>query len=216
MGNTNTTDVFQARFGWNDDETVVNNTIISSAGVVGLTIGSFLGGSLIANGRRKTAIIAQSIAIIGSLITMIATVPFLTIGRVLCGTSAGIANVVFGKMITENMPEKTAAKYAMMHNAAICIGFLAAFPLGAILPDPDDYEANKEDEMWRVIFLAPAIIGVIVIFCVLFIFNLEPIAYCITTGRDAEGKKHMLRVYRKKDPNTPESIEEILDMQYSW
>ena len=203
MGNTNTTDVFQARFGWTDDETVLNNTIISSAGVVGLTIGCFLGGSLITYGRRQTAILAQLIAIVGSLICMIATVPFLTIGRVLCGTSGGISSVVFGKMIMENMPEKTAAKYASLQGAAICIGFLVALPMGAILPDPDDYEANKEDELWRIIYMAPAMIGVIVICCVLFIFNLEPIAYCIATGRDAEGKKHMLRVYRKKDPSTP-------------
>ena len=147
---------------------------------------------------------------------MLATVPTLTMGRVLTGIAAGVANVCFGKMITENMPEKTASKYAIMHNGSICIGFFFSYPLGAILPASDDFEANKNDQMWRLIYMFPGFIGVVVILFVLSAFNLEPIAYCITTGRDKEGKKHMLRVYRKKDPDTKESIEDILDLQYKW
>ena len=171
---------------------------------------------MIKRGRRRTEIIAQSLAIIGSFIAMNGTVPFLILSRVLTGTAAGIVNICFGKMITENMPETVAARYAIMHNASICIGFFFLYPMGAILPDSEDFEANKNDEMWRAIYMFPGLIGVVVIFFVLFVFNLEPIAYCITTGRDEEGRKHMLRVYKKRDPNTPESIEDILDLQYKW
>ena len=52
-GNGNTADVFQDKFGWDDDETILYNTIISSFGIVGLAVGSFLGGELITRGRRK-------------------------------------------------------------------------------------------------------------------------------------------------------------------
>ena len=52
-GNSNTADVFQDKFGWTDDETILYNTIINSFGIVGLAIGSFLGGELITRGRRK-------------------------------------------------------------------------------------------------------------------------------------------------------------------
>ena len=57
-GNTQTTPVFAAKFGWTEDETIRYNTIISSSGVVGLTIGSFMGGRLLALGRRNAMIIA--------------------------------------------------------------------------------------------------------------------------------------------------------------
>ena len=105
-GNGLTTDVFEAKFGWTEDETVIYNTIISSAGIVGLFIGSNVGGLIIHIGRRKTHIIAHLIAIGSCLISMIGTTWFLTIGRLLLGISAGITNIVFGKMITENMPQK--------------------------------------------------------------------------------------------------------------
>lgn len=57
-GNTNTTAIFEAKFGWDKDDAILYNTIISSAGIIGLTIGSILGGSLLGLGRRRTIIIA--------------------------------------------------------------------------------------------------------------------------------------------------------------
>ena len=90
-------------------------------------------------GRRRTAIIAHILAILDSAICMIGTTPLLTLGRLLGGISAGILNVVFGKMITENMPERLAAKFAMFHNASVCLGFIPCFMMGAFLPDPDDF-----------------------------------------------------------------------------
>ena len=49
----------------------------------------------------------------------------------------------------------------MCQNATVSFGFLTAFALGGILPDPDDFEANKSDENWRVIYLMPAFIGIV-------------------------------------------------------
>lgn len=43
--------------------------------------------------------------------------------------------------------------------------------LAYILPDPKDTEANKVDEYWRVIYMAPAFIGVIQILLILFVFR---------------------------------------------
>ena len=57
-GNTNTTKIFEAKLGWNKEETTLYNTIITTAGILGLTIGSFLGGNLLPLGRRKTVIIS--------------------------------------------------------------------------------------------------------------------------------------------------------------
>ena len=54
-GNANTTNVFKAKYEWDDDETKLMNTIITSAGVIGMAIGSFTGGSVIKLGRRNAA-----------------------------------------------------------------------------------------------------------------------------------------------------------------
>ena len=181
-GNAQTTPIFEAKFGWTEDETTLYNTIISSSAIVGLTIGSFLGGPLIKIGRRKGAIIANIIGIVGPAICMIGTTPFLTIGRLLLGVAAGVYNVIFGKMIVENTPVKLAQKLAMCHNASICVGLPVAFGMGGFLPDPDDFEANKADELWRIIYFTPAIIGIIEIILIVCVFKQEPIAFCIMMG----------------------------------
>jgi len=68
----------------------------------------------------------------------------------------------------------------------------------------------KDDELWRVIYLVPTIVGIIVSLLVLFIFRYEPISFCIMNGLEEEGKKHMARVYIKKDPTSSESLDEII------
>ena len=57
-GNANTTAVFEAKFGWDKDKTIVYNTIISTAGVIGMSIGCLVGGSILKFGRRNSTIIA--------------------------------------------------------------------------------------------------------------------------------------------------------------
>lgn len=210
-GNSQTTDVFKAKYEWTEDETITYNTIISSAGIVGLTVGCIFSGSLIKAGRRKAAIVAQTLAIIGSLVTMLGGVAFFSIGRVILGAAAGCQIILFGKSINENMPEKLGARFAMFVNASVCLGFLPCYGMGAILPDPEDFEANKVDEKWRVIFLVPAIIGVFSLIMLLLVFREEPITYCIVNARDEEAIRHMKKVYRFKNPDQATlPIEEVL------
>ena len=170
-GNSQTTKVFEAKLGWDKDETILYNTIISSSAIIGLAIGCIFGGGLLTRGRRKMAFYAHLIAIIASGICMFDTVLFLTLGRFVLGFAAGICNLIYSKSITENFPEKLAATLAMMCNASICIGIFTCFVLGGILPDPDDLEANKDDQLWRVIYGMPAAIGVFSILILLFVFR---------------------------------------------
>jgi len=46
-GNANTTAVFSAKFDWDEDEAIFYNTIISTAAIIGITVGSFMGGTLL-------------------------------------------------------------------------------------------------------------------------------------------------------------------------
>ena len=55
-GNSQTTSIFEARFGWDKEQTKFYNTLISTAGVIGNMIGALIGGKAITIGRRKAAI----------------------------------------------------------------------------------------------------------------------------------------------------------------
>ena len=159
---------------------------------MGGAVGSVIGGNLIKMGRRRTAILTNMLAIISSAICMYDTTWSLTLGRFLLGIAGGVANIIYCKSINENYPEKLSSLLAMFCNASICIGLLVAFSMGAILPDPKDVEANKKDELWRVIYLMPAMIGLVEIILILGVFRYDPIAFCISKGFEEEGKLHML------------------------
>ena len=104
----------------------------------------------------------------------------------------------------------------MMLNASICIGLFFCYLMGEILPDPEDIQANRDDELWRVIYIVPAIVGIIVILLVLLIFRDEPVTYCIMNDLEEEGKRHMARVYRKKDLTDAQTIDELIESQFSF
>ena len=55
-GNTVVTPIFQAKFGWSDQETIFNNTLISTSAIVGMALGSLVGGKTVTIGRRKAGI----------------------------------------------------------------------------------------------------------------------------------------------------------------
>lgn len=147
---------------------------------------------------------------------MACNIPCLTIGRIIVGVAGGISNVCYSKFIYENMPEKLASMFGICLNASCSIGIIPCLQLGGILPDPNDLQANRDDSLWRVIYIVPAIIGFITSLLVIFVFTEEPISFCIMNGLDEEGKRHMKRVYSKKDPTTSEPIEDILASQYKF
>ena len=190
------------------------NTILNTSGIVGIAAGSFVGGSLISRGRRRTVIISQLIAMFGAAVSMVVHESTLTIGRFLCGVGAGAMNVAFSKLINETIPAKIMSSFAMAHNIALCFGFFACFLFGGVLPDQDDVQANKDDEMWRIIWLGPVAIGIFTIAMTLFVMRLEPVAYCMMTRRNHEGRKHLAKIYRKKSLDNDEKLEEIIGSQY--
>ena len=62
----------------------------------------------------------------------------------------------------------------------------------------------------------PAFIGIISILLITFVFKHEPISYCIMMGNEEEAKRHMGRLYRKADPDSPETIDQLLELQYKY
>ena len=119
-GNTQTTTIFEAKMGWTKDETIFYNTLISSAAIVGLVIGSFAGGPLIKNGRRRGALIVNALGIASAVFAMFGSTLFLTLGRFCNGFAAGTYNVIYGKMILENLPDKLAQTMVMVQTISIC------------------------------------------------------------------------------------------------
>lgn len=133
-GTTQTIPVLAEKFGWGE-EIVFYNTIITSAGILGLSTGSLLGGKTITIGRRKAALIMQIVALVGGIFTQYLHVATLCIGRFMYGFAAGHLNIIMAKSIDETMPASIKASFGIGTNAFLRIGIMLIFFLGAILPD---------------------------------------------------------------------------------
>mmetsp|Transcript_41624 Transcript_41624/g.54825 ORF Transcript_41624/g.54825 Transcript_41624/m.54825 type:complete len:103 (-) Transcript_41624:421-729(-) len=102
---------------------------------------------------------------------MVGNTAALTAGRFFIGLAGGVSNVVFGKMVTETIPSHLLSKFAMAHQASTASGFIFSYGLAYLLPDSKDVQANIEDERWRIIYLAPAMVGVIEVLLILLVFK---------------------------------------------
>ena len=184
-GNVLTTPIFEAKLNWTEDETRLNNTIISSAGIIGLALGSLLGGKLIMSGRRRASIIMNIVAIFGSLICMYLNTWTLSLGRLINGVVSGVMNAIIGKSVNECFEGDLASRLSMFTNIGICVGITLAMNLGFLLPAIDaDKETLGGDEGWRIIYLMPAFLAVIELLLYFTVVREEPITYSIMNYQD--------------------------------
>lgn len=73
-------------------------------GLIGMAVGSLIGGAIIPIGRRLTALIMLGVATAGVTLTLILTFPTLVIGRFIVGFASGVLNMCHVKAVYESVP----------------------------------------------------------------------------------------------------------------
>jgi facilitated trehalose transporter len=154
-GNNQTAPVIKAKFGWDEKEATLFNTIISSAAIFGVVSGSLVGGKFIQKGRRLCIIIFNVFAAISITLTMFLNLPMIIIGRYLFGFCCGVFSVAGPKMLDETVPIQLSSSFGTATNTFLSAGIMIALLLGAGLPADDDIEGQKEDGFWRVLYGFP-------------------------------------------------------------
>ena len=127
-----------AKFQWDESQAKTYNTLITTAGVLGVAFGSLVGGKTVTIGRRKAAILTQLLAIVGAALTMVLNLPMICIGRFICGITSGHANIIMSKSIDETVPSEVSGHFGVLLNLYTCIGIMISFFLGGILPTEED------------------------------------------------------------------------------
>ena len=211
--NTNLIPVFQAKFGWDDQEKVYYSTLISTIAVIGLSLGTLVGGKTMTIGRRRALIIMEVVAFVGGLITQVLDVRLICIGRFMYGLTAGHATIIMAKSVDETFPGELASRFGVITNAFNTIGIMLVFFLsGAVVPkDASNYSTN---ETWRIIYALPCVIALAQIILFLFVFKQEPIRFCVANDREAEAKAFMRKVYKKEQDMSDEVFEQLIGEQY--
>ena len=96
--------------------------LLTSAGVVGIMIGTFTANLIVPKGRRKTILISQIIAIVGGLMSFILNVWILLIARIIYGIATGIAVVAVVLYFSETIPASRTGRYGFTINLGIVTG----------------------------------------------------------------------------------------------
>ena len=192
-GGASLADIYQSFFDWSEDELVFWNSFINSTAVLGLILGSLLGGRLIVKGRRRATLVIQAMAIFGSILTCFKNLPMICIGRFILGFVGSCSCLIMGKSIGETVPSSMTAQYGMLTNIFINFGFLLCFLVGLLIPtDPAKFET---DEMWKVVSAMPALFGLVTIVLWSLVYTEEPIAFSISNDNNGEAKRLLSRVY---------------------
>ena len=117
-----------------DDEWTTKNAIISSSSVLGMSIGAFIAGSIVANGRRKFLIIFGIIGIIGTAITLITNLYIIVLGRFIHGLCTGVFMTGGPRFLDETVPSHLLGTFGTYTNVYANLGLLVVMSLGLGLP----------------------------------------------------------------------------------
>ena len=196
--------MIKAKFGWDKEEAILYNTIISAAAIFGVVAGSLAGGKFITKGRRVAIIIFNVFSALATLLTMFLNYPLIVIGRFLFGFCCGVFSVAGPKMLDETVPIQLSSSFGTATNTFLSGGIMVALLLGAGLPDQDDIPAQIDDGFWRVIYGFPFACQVITILMFMTCFREDSITYNISTNNDADALALIKKVYASHED--PEEI----------
>jgi facilitated trehalose transporter len=154
--------------------------LISSAAIFGVVTGSLVGGKFIQRGRRNAIIIFNMLAAVAVGLTMFLSLPMICIGRYFFGFCCGVFSVAGPKMLDETVPIHLSSSFGTATNTFLSGGIMVALLLGAGLPDDDDYEGQKADGFWRVLYGFPFLCQAVTILMFMTCFREDSITYSIS------------------------------------
>jgi MFS family permease len=137
-GNNQAGDVFKYKFGWTDKDADKSNTFISSAGILGLIIGSLLSTKIVVFGRRIIAILFSFfIILVVSAMLIWPGFYMMCIGRVMTGFSAGVLITCVSLTLSETIPAEYESTLSCTINLGIVLGLTVCMFSGLPLTSLD-------------------------------------------------------------------------------
>lgn len=133
-GSNQTANLFAAKLGWTDEETMVRFSAINMASQVGKTLGAIYAGCLIVDGRKHVFIRYNILAMLSSLLMQYLSFSTLFLGKFFNGISVTIVNIAALKMINETVPLEYMGSFGGAYTMFGSLGCTILSALGGLLP----------------------------------------------------------------------------------
>ena len=132
-----------------------DNYIINIASLVGVTLGSLLGGEFISTfGRRKVILIANGSIIVFSLISIIPSFLIIIIARFFFGMSVGLTLIAALKIVVETVPAHLLG-YGFGQSTNLFTFFFIMINIGLGLLNGSFMMEKDNGYLWYLVYLIP-------------------------------------------------------------
>jgi sugar porter (SP) family MFS transporter len=184
--------------------------VVTSWVTLGALVGALVAGGLADRiGRRRTAILAGLLFLVGAVVQGTADGEWiLVVGRLIVGFAVGVASVAAPLYAAEMAPAKVRGRYVSMYQLAITMGIFVAYLV-------DDFFTAQE--RWRPMFLLAIIPGALL--ALVMLFMPETPRWLVKARRSKEAESALHKVQPGVDaPAEITKIEDDLahDEQASW
>ena len=180
-------------------------TCTSSSSVIGIAIGSIIGGVLVGKGRRINIMIFNIVAILGSAMSTISNFWVLLAGRFIFGFSSGVLLCATPKMIEETIPAHLqdygfATSTNMIINCSIAVSMIMGIGM------PSDEDDLKTTNYWKIMYLFPVPFCLITLFLSAFIFRHDSVNFHVERGQKPQAMAMLRKLYPDQEDSTIEKV----------
>lgn len=186
--------------------------MINFASQLGKTLGGIYGSKVIIHGRKQAFITFNILTILDTLLMQWLNVWAIILGKFLQGISVTVVHLAVMKIINETVPLSMVGYFGVFIQLCGSIGMLLCLGLGIMMPpadydpsilnDPQNqeaYEADKEDNYWRLINFVPVISCVVMLFNFCVFIKTEPIMFSIRNNNLEDAKVMIKKIYHPSE-----------------
>lgn len=159
----------------------INTVLITSAGILGLMLGSLACGEFISRlGRIKTVYLANGLILVSVVPQMWLVVGLLALGRFLLGFAGALCIVSSSVFLAETVPAWKLGIVGTAVNSGIIVALLITQIIqGLTLPNVNDTAAIATTTAWRIGFYSPGIFAMISIALWALVIRRDSLIYLI-------------------------------------
>lgn len=166
---------------------------LSSALVLGASIGSYYSGKIVGNlGRRKSLILCDIAGLVGFALCAVKSLQAITLGRFISGLILGVNSTAIPLYNIEMAPLKLKGIMSSMSVVVVSLGVMLSLSVSNLVPNG---EGAENSQVWRVLMGLPALFCAVRLLILMYVLKFETPLYLALQERTEETKAVLEKIY---------------------